>query len=53
MEEEYAPEGIDAARVDTWITANVEGAGRAENRRVAMSVVDNPGHVEVKGAETN
>ena len=26
MEEEYAPEGIDAARVDTWITANVEGA---------------------------
>ena len=25
-EEQYAPEGIDAARVDTWITANVEGA---------------------------
>lgn len=32
---------------------NTSEAGRAENRRVVMHVVDNPGDVEVKGAERN
>jgi OOP family OmpA-OmpF porin len=35
------------------IASNATEAGRAENRRVAMSVVDNPGDVDVKGAESN
>ncbi|HEY6644731.1 OmpA family protein [Povalibacter sp.] len=33
------------------IASNATPDGRAENRRVAMSVTDNPGDVEVKGEE--
>lgn len=35
------------------VASNSTEAGRAENRRVAMSVVDNPGDVEVKGTQSN
>jgi OOP family OmpA-OmpF porin len=35
------------------IADNKTESGRAENRRVVMSVTDNPGDVTVKGAETD
>lgn len=35
------------------VADNKSESGRAENRRVAMSVLDNPGDVEVKGAQPN
>ena len=34
------------------LVSNTTAEGRAENRRVAMSVIDNPGDVDVRGQET-